>query len=73
MLGELKPHDFLLVTHAKHVHFFGVQGEVRVMPSTSTLSSTMAALAGAPPLTTRHFVLRPSRLGCLRCGASRTT
>lgn len=44
--------------------FVGVQGEVKVTPSTSTLSSTMAALAGAPPLTTRHFVLRPSRLGC---------
>lgn len=44
--------------------FVGFQGEVKVTPSTSTLSSTMAALAGAPPLTTRHFALRPSRLGC---------
>lgn len=44
--------------------FDGVQGEVKVTPSTLILSSTMAALAGAPPLTTRHFVLSPSRLGC---------
>lgn len=44
--------------------FDGVQGEVKVTPSTLILSSTMAALAGAPPLTTRRFVLRPSRLGC---------
>lgn len=26
MLGELKSCDFLLVTHAKHVHFFGCPG-----------------------------------------------
>lgn len=48
------------------------QGEVRATLSTSTPSSTMAAQAGVPPLTTSPCVLKASRLRCSNRGASRT-
>lgn len=68
----------ILVSTLHHIYFYILteqyiaklcalvldQVVVKATLSTLTLSSTMGAAAGAPPLTTRPCVLRPSRFHC---------